>query len=51
MGVLFLLREDAAENGLDAERGKDARGEPGGVDFLRSCAAGEFVAGGNVSAL
>ena len=35
---------------MNAERGKDAGGEAGGVDFLRSGAAGKLIAGGRVAA-
>ena len=49
--IFFLLRKHAAEDGLDAECWKNAGCEAGGVYFFRGCAAGEFVAGGNVSAL
>ena len=36
VGVFLLRGEDAAEDGLNAERGKDAGGETSGVDFLWS---------------
>ena len=50
MGVLFLLRKDAAKDGLNAEGGEDTCGEPGGVDFFRSGAAGKLKVGGGVAA-
>ena len=50
MGVLFLLRENAAQDGLNTEGWKDASGEAGGVNLFRSCATGKLIAGGRVAA-
>jgi len=50
MSVLFLLREDTAEDGVDAEGREDACGEAGGGDFFGSSASGEFEGSGGEAA-
>jgi len=49
MGVLFLLRKDAAQNRRHSEGREDAGSEPGTVDFFRSSAPGELIAPGDVA--
>src|ERR1700687_5717913 len=50
MGIVFVLSEDTAEDWLNAKREKHAGAETGGIDFLRLCASGELIAGGDVAA-
>src|SRR6266404_6159319 len=49
MGIVFLLREDAAEDWLNAKRRKHAGSEASGIDFLRLCASGKLIAGRDVA--
>src|SRR5258708_6531252 len=50
MGVLFLLRKDAAKNGTDTQSWKDARGKASSINLLRNCTARNLIVGSDVAA-